>query len=306
MAPPGPVIFRGSYAAGQEITESAHTAGLIVAVLAIVPLSALTAFDLAVAQRFMPLAFVIPTAIFLAAIASGEVHIWRGHTRARNPHSLAPATAQPRSHTPPTPNAVQLVPRPLLAAVAGGAVLLATVIGFNAAAPGRQPDLLAAFAVAGAAVLLLGAAAILLVHRRPPLFEATPEADSMLRCASGFRVARMTAAGMFALTAQLLNAHPAAWGWFLDGGISLYLHQLSPGLHTALRITTAVLYLAAIVLALLPGASRPRRSMAGYIGHPVTRHSGASVPRHSGNAVSGAPGVGPKHDQSAVRRDHTP
>src|SRR6185312_15910738 len=215
MPPDGtaqPIIYRGSYAAGQEITESAHTAGLIVAALAIVPLSALTAFDLAAAQRFMPLAFVIPTAIFLAAIASGEVHIWRGHTRARNPHSLAPATAQPRSHTPPTPNAVQLVPRPLLAAVAGGAVLLATVFGFNAAAPGRQPDLLAAFAVAGAAVLLLGAAAILLVHRRPPLFEATPEADSMLRCASGFRVARMTAAGMFALTAQLLNAHPAAWG----------------------------------------------------------------------------------------------
>jgi hypothetical protein len=236
----------------------------------------------------LPLAFAVPVAVFLAVVAAGEVRLWRGHTR-----SSGQATSGSPSDDRPVP-ATRLVPRPLLAAVAAGTVLLAVAIGFNAAAPGRQPDLLAAFAVAGVALLLLGAAAILLVRRRFRLFEATPEADNLLRCVSGFRVAQMTAAGLFALTAQLLNAHPAAWGWFLDGGISFYLHQLSPGLHTALRITTAVLYLAAIVLALLPGASRPRRSMASYIGHPVTQHSG--------DAVSGPPGLGRDRDESGTGR----
>ena len=69
-------------------------------------------------------------------------------------------------------------------------------------------------------LLLLGAARHPVGAPPSPLFEATPEADNLLRCASGFRVARMTAAGLFALTAQLLNAHPAAWGWFLDGSVS--------------------------------------------------------------------------------------
>jgi hypothetical protein len=108
----------------------------------------------------------------------------------------------------------------------------------------------------------------------------------------------MTAAGLFALAAQLLLAHPAAWGWFLDGRISLHLYQLPPGLHTALRITTAVLYAAAIVLALLPGPSRPRRSVAGHIGH--------SVPRPSGNPDGAPPSLGQDHDQTGVLRDRTP
>jgi hypothetical protein len=299
-----------------EITTSARTAGLIVTVLALVSLSAFTAFDPAAGPRFMPLAFAIPTAIFLAAIASGEIHIWRGHTGPRLQPSAAPTTSQPRGWTPPGTAAVHLVPRPLLAAVAAGAVLLAAAVGFNMAAPGRQPDLLAAFAVAGAAVLLLGAGAVLLVRSRPSLFEATPEADNLLRRVSAFRVARMTAAGLFALTAQLLLAHPAAWGWFLEGGISLYLHQLSPGLHTALRITTAVLYSAAIVLALLPGPSRPHRAVAGHIGHPLEQNQGDSGPGNHPSAVSGTgqdltghrPSAAMRtgQDQTGLRRDGTP
>ncbi|MGM0928605.1 MAG: hypothetical protein ACQEXN_02715 [Actinomycetota bacterium] len=310
LAPDGtpgrPVIYRGSYAAGQEITESTHTVAMIFTAVALVAVGGWASFVVQPAAisddgnpvfpasplLLLPLAFAVPVAVFLAVVAAGEVRLWRGHTRS----SGQPASGSP-SDGRPVP-VTRLVPRPLLAAVAGGAVLLAVAIGFNAAAPGRQPDLLAAFAVAGVALLLLGAAAILLVHSRPRLFEATPEADNLLRCVSGFRVARMTAAGLFALTAQLLNAHPAAWGWFLDGGISFYLHQLSPGLHTALRITTAVLYLAAIVLALLPGASRPRRSMASYIGHQVAHHAG--------NAASGPPGLGRDHDQSAVNQDRRP
>ena len=310
LAPDGtpgrPVIYRGSYAAGQEITESMHTVAMVFTAVALVAVGGWAGFVVqpatvsddgnpifpALPLLLLPLAFAVPVAVFLAVVAAGEVRLWRGHTRASGQ-----ATSGSPSYDRMMP-ATRLVPRPLLAAVAAGTVLLAVAIGFNAAAPGRQPDLLAAFAVAGLALLLLGAAAVLLVHRRPPLFEATPEADNLLRCVSGFRIARMTAAGLFALTAQLLNAHPAAWGWFLDGGISSYLHQLSPGLHTALRITTAVLYLAAIVLALLPGASRPSRSMAGYIGHPVTQRSG--------NAVGGPPGPGGDRHESAVHQDRTP
>ncbi len=308
LAPDGtpgrPVIYRGSYAAGQEITESMHTAAMVFTAVALVAVGGWASFVVQPAtvpdngnpvfstspQLLLPLAFAVPVAVFLAVVAAGEVRLWRGHTRSSD------ASGSP-SYGRPVP-VTRLIPSPLLAAVAGGAVLLAAAIGFNAAAPGRQPDLLAAFAVAGAALLLLGAAAILLVHRRPRLFEATPEADNLLRRVSGFRVARMTAAGLFALTAQLLHAHPAAWGWFLDSTVSWSVYQLSPGVHTALRITTAVLYLTAIVLALLPGASRPRRSVASYIGHPVTRHSD--------HAVSGPPGLGPDHDQSAVRKDRTP
>ncbi|MGW6175053.1 hypothetical protein ACWF5H_16325 [Arthrobacter sp. NPDC055138] len=308
LAPDGspgrPVIYRGSYAAGQEITESMHTAAMVFTALALVAVGGWASFAVqpatgpdngnpvfpASSQLLLPLAFAVPVAMFLAVVAAGEVRLWRGHTRSSD------ASGSP-GHARPMP-AAQLVPRPLLAAVAGGAVLLAASIGFNAAAPGRQPDLLAAFTVAGAALLLLGAAAILLVHRRPRLFEATPETDNLLRCAFGFRVARMTAAGLFALTAQLLNAHPAGWGWFLDDTVAWNVYQLSPSAHTALRITTAVLYLAAIVLALLPGAARPRRSVAGYIGHPVTRHSD--------HTVNGAPGLGPGHHQSTVRKDRTP
>jgi hypothetical protein len=307
LAPDGtpgrPIIYRGSYAAGQEITESMHTAAVVFTAVALVAMGGWASFVVQPATvpdngnpvfpsspLLLPGAFAVPVAVFLAVVAAGEVRLWRGHTRS------SAATGSP-GYGRPVP-VTRLVPRPLLAAVAGGAVLLAAAIGFNLAAPGRQPDLLAAFAVAGVALLLLGAAAVLLVHRRPRLFEATPEADNLLRCASGFRVARMTAAGLFALTAQLLNAHPAAWGWFLDGSISWNVYQLSPGLHTALRITTAVLYLAAIVLALLPGASRPRRSVAPYIGCPVARHSG--------NAVSRPPGLDQDHDQSPVGRDRTP
>ncbi|MFT4471790.1 hypothetical protein ACMX2H_17960 [Arthrobacter sulfonylureivorans] len=336
-APGRPIIYRGSYAAGQEITESMHTVAVVFTVVALLAVGGWASFVVppttvadsgnpvfpAVSVLLLPLAFVVPVAVFVAVIASGEVRLWRGHTR---------SSAQPASDWPAygrTTPAARLVPRPLLAAAAGGAVLLGVAIGFNAAAPGRQPDLLAAFAAAGIGLLLFGAAAVQLVHRRPRLFEATPEADNMLRRASAFRVARMTAAGLFALTAQLLLAHPAAWGWFLDGRISLYVHQLSPDLHTALRITTAVLYLAAVVLALLPSASRPRRSVASHIGHPVAHRSGYPVPYHSDNPVpqhsggstsyhsgrpvpyrsspeleSGPPGPGQNHNLPARGRDH--
>lgn len=311
-APGRPIIYRGSYAAGQEITESMHTVAVVFTVVALLAVGGWASFvgpSTTVANTgnpaspllLLPLAFAVPVAVFVAVIASGEVRLWRGHTRS----SRQPASGWP-GYDRPAP-AARLVPRPLLATAAGGAVLLTVTIGFNAAAPGRQPDLLAAFAVAGIGLLLFGAAAVLLVHRRPLLFEATPEADNMLRRASAFRVARITAAGLFALTAQLLLAHPAAWGWFLDGRISLYVHQLSPGLHTALRVTTAVLYLAAVVLALLPSASRPRRSVASHIGHPVPHHSPDA---ESGPPVSGQdhrlPTLGRKHEQPTARQDRTP
>lgn len=330
-APRRQIIYRGSYAAGQEITDSMHTVAVVFTVVALLAVGGWASFvgpPATVADTgnpvfpaspllLLPLAFAVPVTVFVAVIASGEVRLWRGHTRS----SHQPASGWTGYDRPAS--AARLVPRPLLAAAAGGAVLLAVAIGFNAAAPGGQPDLLAAFAVACIGLLLFCAAAVLLVHRRPRLFEATPEADNMLRRASAFRVTRITAAGLFALTAQLLLVHPAAWGWVLDGRISLYVHQLSPGLHTALRITTAVLYLAAVVLALLPSASRPRRSVAGHIGHPVAHHSGDlgshnsdnPVSHDSADAESGPPGpgqdhrlpaTGRTHEQPSARQDRTP